>query len=73
MEEHQEKHCQDCKYFIQHYVNVGGAFRPTYDGHCRSPRLRDKKPDTPACHRFVQREGGPSAGEILGLETWAAT
>ena len=54
MEELQEKRCQDCKYFVQHYVKSGRGFTTTYYGHCGNPRLRDKKPDAPACHRFVK-------------------
>lgn len=54
LEELQEKHCQDCKYFVQHYVKSGRGFTTTYYGHCGNPRLRDKKPDAPACHRFAK-------------------
>ena len=58
MEELQEKHCQDCKYFVQHYAKAGRGFKTIHDGHCGNPRLRDKKPDTPACHRFAKQQGG---------------
>ena len=55
VEENEEKLCQNCKYFKQHYVKVkNSGYMKTYAGHCANPRLREKKPDAPACRRFAK-------------------
>ena len=52
----EEKYCEDCKYFRQHYITDGTRYDYVYCGHCVYPRLKTRKPDTPACFYFVQRE-----------------
>ena len=51
-----EKTCKLCKYFIQHYRR---AKRGYYDavncGHCKFPRLKNRKPDFKACEHFVEK------------------
>lgn len=34
-----EKKCQNCKYFILHYTNLSGLYRPMPYGHCVSGKL----------------------------------
>lgn len=52
-EEDQSATCASCKYFYRHYVKIGNhRYNPLNVGHCTDPRCRDKKVDTPACHRF---------------------
>ena len=54
MENEVTRTCEGCRYFKQHYVRTqGNRYTPTYCGHCANPKLRDKKPDAPACHRFA--------------------
>lgn len=48
--------CQNCAYFYQQYVKtVSGndeIFTKIYQGHCGKPRLKNRRPDAPACDRF---------------------
>lgn len=46
--------CQNCRHFRQHYVSDGKRYDPAYCGHCVYPRVKTRKPDTPACIHFVQ-------------------
>ena len=53
--EDQEKTCETCKHFYQHYVHWSGKqFRPLNVGHCGDPRARYKSMNTPACWRYVK-------------------
>ena len=52
----QEKTCVTCKHFVQHYYKFGRGFRPLDVGHCTDPRCRDKRTETPACHRYSLRK-----------------
>ncbi len=53
--EDQDKTCETCKHFYRHYVHwVGKRFKPLDMGHCGNPRCRDKRIDTPACHRYAK-------------------
>ena len=38
------KACEYCKFYIQHYVKVGGQYSETYCGHCTHGRVKDRKP-----------------------------
>lgn len=53
----QDKHCQNCKYYIQHYTKYGKGYMETYCGYCRYPRLKTQKPDTKACQHFWEAQG----------------
>lgn len=49
--------CQTCKYYYQHYVKCGkNRYVSVEAGHCSHPRLKDRKPETPACDRFSLRK-----------------
>ena len=50
------KTCETCKHFIQHYYKFGQTFRPLSVGHCTDPRCRDKKVETPDCHRYLLKK-----------------
>lgn len=53
--EQEEKTCTGCQHFVQHYAKVGNhTYVIVYSGHCGNPRIREKKPDTPACQRFSE-------------------
>ena len=53
-----EQQCSQCRHFHQHYAkSSGGRYIEVPCGHCGNPRIRDKKPATPACHRFSKRSG----------------
>lgn len=55
----EKKTCLTCRYFRQHYVRRGrNQFVPIPCGHCGNPRLREKKPDAPACQRYSEKKDG---------------
>ena len=47
--------CKDCYYFRQHYVKFGKYYTKAGCGHCKYPRLKNRRPETPACGNFKQR------------------
>ena len=47
--------CENCKYYIQHYVRHGRGYGIVYCGHCCYPRLKSRKPDTPACKHYKEK------------------
>lgn len=53
------KRCKNCKFFRQHYAKATletpwakDDFFKVNDGHCTAARLKNRKPDTPACALF---------------------
>lgn len=46
--------CHDCQHFHQHYIKDNEWCVSVCCGHCTYPRLKSRKPDTPACNHFVQ-------------------
>ena len=63
--------CRDCTYFYQHYIIDTNRATPVNCGHCRYPRLKHRKADTPACGYFVRREGDdlPDRAEVIQFLT----
>lgn len=51
----EKKTCETCKHFVRHYFKFGRSFRPLDVGHCTDPRCRDKRVETPACHRYLKK------------------
>lgn len=52
--------CRDCEHFRQHYVYFLELRYVTVPcGHCVHPRLKHRKPDTPACVHFSEKEKTP--------------
>lgn len=51
--------CKNCKHYIQHYVQHGRGYMIVYCGHCCYPRLKHRKPDTPACAHYKEKEEIP--------------
>lgn len=55
--EKEEKTCGKCKHFRRHYVRrESDWYMPLRVGHCVTPYCRDKKEDTKACWRYVEKE-----------------
>jgi len=51
--------CKTCEHFIQHYY-LDEQYCTTVDcGHCCYPRLKYRKPNTPACKHYVKMEKPP--------------
>ena len=46
--------CQDCKFYVQHYFKRGRSYAKAFCGHCAHPRLKERKPNNPACDRFKE-------------------
>ena len=47
--------CQNCAHFRQHYIMDVQWAQPVHCGHCTYPRLKNRKPDTPACKFFSSK------------------
>lgn len=50
-EERKPRACEYCKYYLQHYVNVDGNYKPTYCGHCVHGRVKKRMKDE-SCQYF---------------------
>ena len=48
-----EKNCQHCKNYVQHYGLFDGKLKVVYCGHCKANYTKRKHPDDPACPKFV--------------------
>ncbi len=53
------KRCKNCKFFCQHYAKATletpwakDDFFKVGGGHCTAVRIKNRKPDTPACALF---------------------
>ena len=67
----ENERCGGCKYFIQHYIRYDdGEYVPILEGHCKKPRLKPRKADTPACQYWekqpVSGTGKPVPYKIKG-------
>ena len=51
-----ENRCGACRHFYQHYVLDAQSCVKVCCGHCAYPRLKSRKPDTPACRNFAPGE-----------------
>lgn len=51
MKEEEERACENCKFYIQHYIRYKNTFAKTYDGHCVKGRIKRKK-TTELCKLF---------------------
>ena len=49
----QEKLCQDCQHYIQHYGLDNQRIFRVFCGHCTASKSKRKRPDTPACPQFA--------------------
>lgn len=48
--------CGNCAYYTQHYTRMpGGWYAKCYMGHCRNPRLKNRRPDQ-VCEKFKRIE-----------------
>ena len=51
----ENKICQDCKHFRQHYIKLGKSYQAIMYGHCVFPRLKKRESDEKACEHYKQR------------------
>ncbi len=53
----QERICQTCKHFYQHYIKLArGTYNMCGSGHCVHPRLKFRYNNTKACQHYVLKE-----------------
>ena len=61
----EEKHCNSCAFFKQHYGLDGKKLYRLYCGHCTKTNgralTRNRKPDAPACERYEPAEPATEA------------
>lgn len=57
----EEKICQNCKYFYQHYTKDESKdrFLQAFCGHCVYPRIKTRTPVAPACAHFCAKMETP--------------
>ena len=61
--------CGQCGHFRRHYVLDEQLCTAVCCGHCVFPRLKNRRPDTPACGSFVAGEQqGPLSKHFLTME-----
>ena len=48
----EEYHCENCQYFMQHYVLCGDRLIQANCGHCTFSRPKTKRPNRKACENF---------------------
>lgn len=46
--------CRFCTHFHQHYILDSQRCVTVNCGHCTHPRIKHRKPDTPACEYFQE-------------------
>ncbi len=49
-----ERVCENCKYFYQHYIKTERGFKETFAGHCFYPRMKEREA-TDSCKYFEQK------------------
>lgn len=49
-----DKTCEDCKFFVQHYRVDDGKHGWVSCGHCLLPRFKTRKPTAKACSNFQE-------------------
>ncbi len=65
----EENICRQCRHFRQHYVLDDQTCTAICCGHCVFPRLKNRRPDTPACGHFVAGERElPVSRDFLTME-----
>lgn len=65
----EEKVCGQCGHFRQHYTLDDQSCMTVCCGHCVFPRLKNRRPDTPACGHFLMGEQKlPASRRFLTME-----
>ena len=61
--------CGRCAHFRRHYILDEQVCTAVCCGHCVFPRLKNRRPDSPACGHFVEGEEGlPEQKHFLTME-----
>ena len=56
----EEKTCQSCKYYHQHYGISGGRIYRVFCGHCACGRVKTKRPYAAVCENYIYSESRES-------------
>ena len=51
----ENKTCENCKHFVQHYFELNKKYSTVHCGHCIHPRVKNRKPDEKACEHYKER------------------
>ncbi len=62
----ENKTCENCKYFRQHYSKLGKRYIETVYGHCVYPRLKRRETDSPACEHHQAKKSAPGGCPAQG-------
>ena len=68
-----EKCCFQCTYFHQHYILDSQRCATVNCGHCTRPRIKHRKPDTPACEHFQECKGSDLPDRSLVIDFLTTT
>jgi hypothetical protein len=64
-----EHFCKECGHYLRHYILDEQACTAINCGHCTVPRIKNRKPDAPACAHFVPGERKlPDSKHFLTME-----
>jgi len=65
--------CKNCAHYRRHYLLDNECCMPVNCGHCTysSSRIKQRKPDSPACDHFVPQHGAslPNRDETIYFMT----
>ena len=50
-----EKICQTCVHFLQHFAKRKSSYVPVDCGHCIYPRVKPRKPETLGCKYYKEK------------------
>ncbi len=53
-----EKTCESCKHYIQHYIRIENKYSEIALGHCVYPRVKSRDRDTKACEHYTDKGHG---------------
>ena len=62
----EEYRCKHCVFYLQHYILSKKKLIRIYAGHCTNPKVRNKRPDSPACDHFMP--GTPDEDAFVNKE-----
>ncbi len=58
----QEKTCETCAYYVQHYRKSKKGYSRVALGHCTTPRAKPRLMETPACPHYIERDEESNSG-----------
>lgn len=56
----EEKTCESCLHYRQHYVKAGEEYTSIHYGHCVYPRRKRREAAAPACPHYKEKAEDPA-------------